>query len=86
MYWYATAKVAPNAPPQNILMAAFANNLLFYIALLLSICSTAYSDELDAASDFACPMTKDECPALCKKFKSERPMVCVILTMPCKIL
>ena len=66
MHWYATANTDPYALSQNILMAAFTNHLLLYIAFFLSICSTAYSDELDAASDFPCPISKEECGSLCK--------------------
>ena len=48
---------------------------LFSIVFSLSIYYTVYSDELEAASDFPCPMTKEACPTVCKSFKMELPTV-----------
>ena len=50
MYWYATAGSSQCGPKYS--HGSIRKQPSFYIALLLSICSTAYSDELDAASDF----------------------------------
>lgn len=75
MAWHGMTKTHPDSTFQSIPMTVCPRHGLFSIVFSLSIYYTVYSDELEAASDFPCPMTKEACPTVCKSFKMELPTV-----------